>query len=79
MILKIEKAVLWTLYKNITAAESAGFGVIPMPNLNNCVTEIGTRNNYFYKGIQQKQLDDFVKGDINYKECDNFSKTVCDL
>ena len=41
-----KKAILWDDYHgNITAAQSAGFGVIAMPNLINCTDQIGNPQN----------------------------------
>ena len=51
-------AVLWDDYhKNISATYTAGWGVIPMPNVQKCLSKIGQVK--YDLGITQSQIDDF--------------------
>ena len=64
-----KKAILWDdYYKNIIGAQSAGFGVIPMTNVLENKNELG-------KGIQQRQIDDFVNG-VHEMEITDYSDYV---
>ena len=72
-----KNAILWDDYHpNISAAYSAGWGVIPMSNLKNCSNPIGT--NKFDFGIQQSQLNDFLnKKYKKWTPCKKFQSTDC--
>lgn len=70
-------AILWDDYHaNLSAAYSAGWGVIPMPNIKKCTNPVG--NGKFDKGITQEQIDLFLNNSFKkWKPCKNFHKTNC--
>ena len=56
-------AILWDDYHaNLSAAYSAGWGVIPMPNIKKCTNPVG--NGKFDKGITQEQIDLFLNNSL---------------
>ena len=74
-IRKRKNIVLWDdFHENITGANSAGFGVIPMDNLINCSSKYGLND-----GIKQTQLDNFINSKIDFTPCKNQPEKVCYL
>ena len=65
------KAILWDdYYKNIIAAQSAGFGVIPMSNVTQDKFKMGD-------GIHQNQIDRFLSGDFTFNDMDPTDYIKC--
>ena len=68
-----KNVVLWDDYhENITGAQSAGFGVIAMNNLNNCSSNYGLN-----EGIKQNNLDDFINNNTNFIPCEKVNNQKC--